>query len=111
MTDDELRTAAARLVAARVEQGLPARVEDPAALAKIAAQLRAQDATMTYPTRIPDPDDVSPGSVLVHHSVRPARRQGDRGSRYWLQPPAAQLERCDCGWASEHSEHFRVAQI
>ena len=48
MNEEELRTAAARLVAARVEQGLPARVEDPAALAKIAyALVAASDRVMT----------------------------------------------------------------
>lgn len=46
--------------------------------------------------------------VLVHNSVRASRRQGQRGARYWLQPAAANLEPCACGWAAEHSVHYHV---
>jgi hypothetical protein len=47
MNEEELRTAAARLVATRIEQGLPARVEDPSVLARIAHALVASDRVMT----------------------------------------------------------------
>ncbi len=56
------------------------------------------------------PTAVPAGRVLVHNNVRPVeRRQGTRGSRYWLYPPdPVKLEVCDCGWAPELGEHFRV---
>jgi hypothetical protein len=63
-------------------------------------------AGMTYPERIPA--TVPLGQVLVHNTVRPARRQGTRGFRYWLQAPADNLEVCPCGWAPEVPEHYRV---
>ena len=62
---------------------------------------------MTYPPAIPAA--IPPGLVLVHNHVRrPVRRQGTRGSRYWLQAPADNLEVCGCGWAPEHPAHYRV---
>jgi hypothetical protein len=57
------------------------------------------------------PSVVLGGRVLVHNRVRPvARRSGIRGSRFWLQQPDERLERCDCGWAPELAEHYRVAR-
>ena len=50
---------------------------------------------------------VPPNRVLVHNSVRPARRQGVRGFRFWFQAPSPRLEPCDCPWANGR-QHFRV---
>ena len=56
---------------------------------------------MRYCDRIPE--SISAGLVLVHNQVYPpARRNGARGSRFWLQPPAPDLQRCDCGWHPDH---------
>jgi hypothetical protein len=56
------------------------------------------------------PKTVPAGKVLVHNQVYPvARRQGTRGSRYWLRPPSDRFEVCDCGWAPELGEHYRLA--
>jgi hypothetical protein len=56
------------------------------------------------------PKLIPEGQVLVHNKVRPSRRQGWRGARYWLQnlselPP---LEVCECGWCSDLGPHYRV---
>ena len=61
-----------------------------------------------YPRRISR--SIPAGKVLVHNSVRPARAQGLRGSRFWLQEPSDKLVRCDCAWAREIDEHYRVAR-
>ena len=61
-----------------------------------------------YPTRLPKalPQD---GRVLVHNTIRPVtRRQGWRGSRYWLQSADDTLEPCNCGFAPELGQHHRV---
>ena len=60
---------------------------------------------VTYPLKIPI--SVAPGQVLVHNHVRPARRQGTRGFRFWLQKAAALVVICDCGWAPALPEHYR----
>ena len=53
------------------------------------------------------PKIIPTGKVLVHNDVYPvARRNGSRGSRFWLQPMAANLLRCDCGWHPDH--HWRT---
>jgi hypothetical protein len=62
--------------------------------------------TPNYPPSIPT--TVPSRQVLVHNHVRPARRQGTRGFRFWLQAPDDRLERCDCGWAPELPEHYRA---
>jgi hypothetical protein len=54
------------------------------------------------------PRTVPPGQVLVHNHIRPARRQATRGFRYWLQPLDEHVEPCECGWAPELPEHYRV---
>jgi hypothetical protein len=59
-----------------------------------------------YPPRLPV--TVPADRVLVHNTVRPARRQGARGFRYWLQSPSEKLEICSCGWAPELAEHYRI---
>jgi hypothetical protein len=61
---------------------------------------------MTYPLKIPT--DWPPGQVLVHNHVRPSRVQGRRGFRFWLQELSDSLTLCDCGWAPELPEHYRV---
>lgn len=52
---------------------------------------------MNYPSRIPESLDA--GEVLVHNGVRPTRRQGTRGFRFWTQAPTPELVLCDCAWA------------
>jgi hypothetical protein len=48
--------------------------------------------------------------VLVHNHVYPAaRRQGTRGSRFWLQPLDDRLERCPFAW-SNWPVHYRVVR-
>jgi hypothetical protein len=55
------------------------------------------------------PAAVPAGRVLVHNQVYPvARRNGTRGSRHWLQLPADNLEVCDCEWAPELGDHYRI---
>jgi hypothetical protein len=56
------------------------------------------------PTKLP-----ANGHVIVHNSVRPAERLGERGFRAWTQKPnPVKLKRCDCGWSG--LLHFRVRQ-
>jgi hypothetical protein len=66
------------------------------------------EAAASYPPRLPKV--VPEGKKLVHNSVLlPSRRQGWRGSRYWLADAGApNLVACDCGWAKELGQHFRV---
>jgi hypothetical protein len=54
------------------------------------------------------PAEVPSGRVVVHNSVRPARRLGVRGFRAWTQWPDERLEVCGCDWAPEVGEHYRV---
>jgi hypothetical protein len=61
---------------------------------------------MIYPLKIPAV--VPSGQALVHNQVRPARLQGTRGFRFWLQRPDSRLIACDCGWASRLPEHYRI---
>ena len=65
---------------------------------------------MDYPEYLDTlPDAIPPGRVLVHNTVRPAPRLGFRGFRAWLTPPdAARLDVCDCDWARELGQHYRV---
>ena len=62
-----------------------------------------------YPPKIPA--TVTAGSVVVHNHVRPSLRQGTRGFRFWLQEPNDLVERCDCPWAPELAEHYRVLRL
>ena len=64
-------------------------------------------ATADYPDALPS--EVPAGRVLVHNNVRPARRQATRGFRFWLDDPDPRWEVCQCGWAHELPEHYRVA--
>jgi len=60
--------------------------------------------TTSYLACFPDP--VPDGEVLVHNRVRPAKRGGTRGFRFWLQVPSPDLSACHCGWAAELGQHF-----
>ena len=58
------------------------------------------------------PDTVPAGQVVVHNHVTPTRHPGSRGFRAWLAAPDPdRLEACDCGWAPELGQHFRIAGI
>ena len=59
-----------------------------------------------YPPTIPT--SVEPGQALVHNNVRPARRQGAGGFRFWLQPPTNDITRCDCEWAPQIPVHYHL---
>jgi hypothetical protein len=55
---------------------------------------------------------VPAGKVVVHNHVQPARVLGTRGFRAWLSAPDdPDIERCDCEWAPELGEHYRVARM
>jgi hypothetical protein len=53
---------------------------------------------------------VPPGSVVVHNNVKPARQLGSRGFRAWLASSREGLVICECGWAPQLPEHYRVVQ-
>jgi hypothetical protein len=66
---------------------------------------------MRYPSRLPTPDEIPAGWVIVHnHVVPPVRRLGHRGFRAWLEVPGDRLVACGCSWAPELDEHYRVAR-
>jgi hypothetical protein len=69
---------------------------------------RRRGLRMAYLTTLPE--NISPYQLLVHNSVRPTRRLGSRGFRAWLTPRSeiGRLEPCDCGWAPELGQHYRV---
>ena len=49
------------------------------------------------------------GQVVVHNHIKPARIIGARGFRAWLESRKAKnITVCDCGWAPELGQHFRV---
>lgn len=78
-----------------------------AAIRRAGALLNGDSPMVDYPPRIPR--ELSADQVLVHNHVPPARRQGTRGFRFWLQSPnQLPVERCACGWAPELAEHYRV---
>lgn len=58
------------------------------------------------------PRTIPAGRVLVHNNVRPTRKLGSRGFRAWLAlPDTSRLTRCECEWAPELGQHFRVNQL
>ena len=62
-----------------------------------------------YLTTVPSAGEVPAGHIVVHNRVRPARRLGTRGFRAFLTARDPQrYESCDCGWAPEVGEHYRV---
>jgi hypothetical protein len=69
-----------------------------------------QMAEARYPTRIPREAEIPPGLLLIHNRVRPARRQGTRGFRYWLAPADDRCVLCECGWAPEAGAHYRIGE-
>jgi hypothetical protein len=54
------------------------------------------------------PAEVPAGWVVVHNNVRATGRLGSRGFRAWLTGPSDRLSVCECGWAPELGEHYRV---
>jgi hypothetical protein len=47
---------------------------------------------LAYPAKLPR--QIPTGQALVHNFVRPGRRPGPRGARFWLQdPPDGDLAR------------------
>jgi len=54
------------------------------------------------------PTNIPRGWVLVHNNVQPTRKLGSRGFRAWIDRPSESLEPCNCDWAPELSQHFRV---
>jgi hypothetical protein len=58
------------------------------------------------------PKSIPDGRWLVHNQVTggitPHRRSGVNGFRFWLAESSERLERCDCGWAPELGQHYRV---
>ena len=57
------------------------------------------------------PESVPEDRILVHNHVRRQPRLGQNGFRAWLHGPEPDLDRhevCDCGWAPQFAEHYRV---
>jgi hypothetical protein len=56
------------------------------------------------------PDLIPRNWVLVHNHIRhtPKTRIGVNGFRAWFAPRSRRLVQCDCGWAAEFGEHYRV---
>jgi hypothetical protein len=49
------------------------------------------------------------GKILVHNNVVPARRIGTRGFRIWYaSPDSNKYVVCDCDWAPELGQHYRI---
>jgi hypothetical protein len=66
--------------------------------------------TLHYLARIPG-GALPAGMCLVHNSVRPQPRLGDKGFRAWTQPLSRDLEVCHCDWAGVDLHglvHYRV---
>lgn len=67
---------------------------------------------MRYVVRIPKqrPDNVPADWLLVHNHIRHTARTrvGHNGFRAWFAPPNPTLVQCDCGWAAEFGQHYRV---
>ena len=59
-----------------------------------------------YLTRLPKAIPIA--SVLVHNRVPSRRTLGVDGFRAWLEIPNPRIEVCNCGWAPEIGEHYRV---
>jgi hypothetical protein len=75
--------------------------------------------TVRYLGEIPR-EPLPSGYVVVHNHVRPQSRLGARGFRAWVaagddagdhrSDDPYEVERCDCGWAPELPEHYRVVR-
>jgi hypothetical protein len=75
--------------------------------------------TVTYLSGVPRPMALAPGEVIVHNHVRPARVLATRGFGAWIAAPddddhdgidpgGYRVVRCDCGWAPQLGDHYRV---
>ena len=54
------------------------------------------------------PKSVPSGKIVAHNNVRPARRSGTRGFRFWFADAGDPLyEFCWCKWAPELGDHYR----
>jgi len=73
-------------------------------VAEIVAVLKERG--IEYPSRLPKTVPVR--RFLVHNSVRPSRKQGLGGARFWLQKTDVNLEPCACTWAPELGGHYRI---
>jgi hypothetical protein len=67
--------------------------------------------TIRYVTAVPR-KPLPPGHVVVHNHAPAAPKIGQDGFRAWIAAPADDggynVVRCDCGWAPDLPEHFRV---
>ena len=57
------------------------------------------------------PETVPADRLVVHNHVRPQPRLGLNGFRAWLygpNPDPCRVEVCECGWAPQFPEHYRV---
>ena len=54
------------------------------------------------------PKQIPAGKLLVHNQVKPAKRLGTGGFRAWLAETDLGIELCNCGWAAELGNHYRV---
>ena len=54
------------------------------------------------------PKAVPEGKFLVHNRVRPARHLNHHGFRAWLTAQPDDIYVCDCGWAAELGDHYRM---
>jgi hypothetical protein len=67
----------------------------------------ARVSKLEYLNRLPK--TIPAGRWLVHNQVRPSRIGGTRGSRMWLATDPELLAPCNCGWAPELGQHYRVS--
>jgi hypothetical protein len=67
---------------------------------------------MLYPPNGSEVKAPPEGRVIVHNAhARPAKMQGTRRFRFWYQAGAyPPMLPCDCGWASELGEHYRLSR-
>ena len=74
------------------------------------AQKHAARVEMRYVSGIPK--QMPTGRVVVHNQVRPQGfpniKLGFNGFRAWTQLLDERLVVCDCGWAPQLEEHYRV---
>jgi hypothetical protein len=58
------------------------------------------------------PKSVPAGRVLVHNNVKPRRTLSAGGFRAWLsEPDSKRLVACECDWAPELGQHYRVKGV
>lgn len=75
---------------------------------KIGAKIGAPDYLYVLPEAVPS------DRVIVHNNVvigiTPTRKLGTQGFRAWLVPIELRplLEVCECGWAPQLGDHFRI---